>query len=339
MRLLITGGAGFIGSNFVKYIIRKYQNYRVTVLDALTYCGNLDNFPQEFWKNPNFSFWHGNICDREVVNNLMRSADVVVHFAAETHVDRSIERSDPFITTDIKGTQVLLEAIKDTPVERFIHISTSEVYGTAETLPMTEEHPLNPMSPYAAAKAGADRLAYSYYATYDLPIIIIRPFNNYGPNQYPEKLIPLFITNLLENKSVPVYGNGRNTRDWMHVEDHCEALDKVLHADINLLKGEVINLGTGIDTDVLTITEIILEELGKSKSLVKFIKDRAGHVKRHLSSTKKAERLLGWKAKVSLRDGLRETIKWYVDNPEWWKKIKEGSEEYRRFYERWYKEI
>lgn len=338
MRLLITGGAGFIGSHFTKYILSKYE-YKVIILDALTYAGNIDNFNEDVWADPKFDFWHGNICDRDEVMNLMKKVDVVIHFAAETHVDRSIDNSDPFIATDVKGTQVLLEAARHCKLERFIHISTSEVYGTALRVPMTENHPLCPMSPYAAAKAGADRLAYSYFTTYDLPIVILRPFNTYGPNQHPEKLIPLFITNGLENKPLPVYGDGKNTRDWMYVLDLCEAIDLTLHADIGKIKGEVINIGTGKDTDVLTITGIILQELGKEEDLIRFIKDRPGHVKRHLCSTTKAKRLLGFMAKTQLIDGLRKTIKWYVENQTWWRIIKERSRAYKTFYEKWYKEM
>lgn len=338
-KILITGGAGFIGSHFMKYMLKKYPDYQIVAFDALTYAGNLDNFGEEAWANSQFNFWHGNICDRDEVINLMKKADVVVHFAAETHVDRSIDNSDPFIATDVKGTQVLLEVARSMELERFIHISTSEVYGSAERVPMTESHPLKPMSPYAAAKVGADRLAYSYFATYNLPIVIIRPFNNYGPNQYPEKLIPLFITNAIEDRPLPVYGTGKNTRDWMYVTDCCEGIDAALHADIERIKGEVINLGTGIDTDVLTITKIILKELGKKGNLIKYIEDRPGHVRRHITSTTKAKRLFGFKARTKFEDGLKATIKWYAEHPNWWKTIKEQSATYISFYKKWYQQI
>lgn len=307
------------------------------VLDALTYAGNLDNFDQDIWENPEFNFRRGNICDRDEVVDLIKKADVVVHFAAETHVDRSIDNSDPFIATDVKGTQVMLEAARQANLERFIHISTSEVYGSAEKVPMTENHFLKPMSPYAAAKAAADRLAYAYFATYGLPIVIIRPFNNYGPNQYPEKLIPLFITNAIEDKPLPVYGTGRNTRDWMYVIDCCSGIDAAVHTDLARIKGEVINLGTGTDTDVLKITNIILKELGKEENLVKYIEDRPGHVKRHISSTSKAKRLLGFKATTRLEEGLKMTIQWYLEHPNWWMTIKEQSTTYISFYKKWYK--
>jgi dTDP-glucose 4,6-dehydratase len=336
MRLLITGGAGFIGSNFVKHILKRRRDIRVVVLDALTYAGNLDNFSKDMWKDTNFCFFHGDIRDETLVRNLVRNVDRVIHFAAETHVDRSIDNSAPFISTDVKGTQILLEAIRRQPVERFIHISTSEVYGSAEKVPMDEEHTLKPMSPYAAAKAGADRLAYSYFFTYDLPIIIIRPFNNYGPNQFPEKLIPLFITNAIENKPLPVYGTGKNTRDWIYVKDSVKAFEKLLDIDIKTIKGEVINLGSGKDIDVLSITDIILCELGKDKSLVRLVEDRLGHVKRHVSSTDKAKKVLGWVAEKDFNEGLVSTVKWYKENEEWWRKIKEGKREYKEFYEKYY---
>ncbi len=338
MRLLVTGGAGFIGSNFVKMLLKRYSDYRITVVDALTYAGNIENFTAEEWDNENFVFIHGDIRDKELMANLIRNADQIVHFAAETHVDRSIDNSDPFISTDIKGTQVLLETIRRFPVERFIHISTSEVYGSAQSVPMTEEHPLNPQSPYAAAKVGADRLAYSYYYTYDLPIVIIRPFNNYGPYQFPEKLIPLFITNAIEDTPLPVYGTGRNTRDWLFVEDTCEALERALLMEIEKIKGEVINLGTGKDYDVLAITGYILEFLDKPKDLIRFVADRPGHVIRLVSSTEKAERLLDWHYKVDIEEGLRKTVDWYLTNEEWWRKLK-GRVEYQSFYEKWYREM
>jgi len=337
MRLLVTGGAGFIGSNFVRYMLKKKEDVRVIVLDALTYAGNLDNFPDWVWENPNFCFFEGDIRDETLVRNLMRNVDMVIHFAAETHVDRSIDNSSPFISTDIKGTQVLLEAIRREPVDRFIHIATSEVYGSALKVPMDEEHPLNPQSPYAAAKAGADRIAYSYYITYNLPVVIIRPFNNYGPNQFPEKLIPLFITNAIDDQPLPVYGTGKNTRDWVYVKDCVKAFEKLIDVEIGKIKGEVLNLGSGKDTDVITITEIILNELGKDKSLIKFVTDRLGHVKRHISSTEKAKRILGWETTTEFEEGLISTVKWYKDNEQWWRKIKEGRKEYKEFYKKWYK--
>ena len=338
MRILVTGGAGFIGSHFTKLLLKKYSDLEITVLDALTYCGNLENL-HEVEDHPNYTFIHGDIRDGELVEKVMKEVDRVIHFAAETHVDRSIDNSDPFISTDIKGTQVLLEAARKSPVKQFVHISTSEVYGTALTTPMTEEHPLNPQSPYAAAKTGADRLAYSYFIAYKLPVVIVRPFNNYGPNQFPEKLFPLFITNALEGKPLPVYGDGRNTRDWLYVEDCCEALEIVLMDDKKSLLGEVINLGTGVDTDVLTISEEILKLLKKPKSLIQHVGDRPGHVERLVSSKEKAEKLLGWRAKTSFSEGVKRTCEWFVGNSGWWKRIKEKEKEYKDFYQRWYSRL
>ena len=328
-KILITGGAGFIGSNFTRYLLNKYSQYQIVVLDALTYCGNVENFSKDIWGNPNFTFWHGDVRDQQTVENLIRNADVIVHLAAETHVDRSINDARPFINTDILGTQVLLEATRKFPLERFIYISSSEVYGQAAQIPMTEEHPINPRSPYAAAKASADRLVYAYGLTYDLPVIIIRPFNNYGPYQYPEKLIPLFITNALENKSLPVYGEGKFTRDWIYVEDHCKALDKILHTDLKKLKGEVVNLGSGKETDVMTIAKLILDYLRKPASLINHISDRPAHVQRHISSTAKAKVLLGWQVSTEFTKGLKQTIDWYLKHEEWWKTLKERWEKMR----------
>ncbi|MCD5401453.1 GDP-mannose 4,6-dehydratase, partial [candidate division NPL-UPA2 bacterium] len=231
-------------------------------------------------------------------------------------------------STDIKGTQVLLESLRHHSVERFIHISTSEVYGTAEEIPMTENHPLKPRSPYAAAKAGADRLAYSYFVTYDLPIIILRPFNNYGPNQYPEKMISLFITNALEDKPLPIYGDGTFTRDWLFVEDTCRALDKALQGELEGLKGEAINLGTGANADINTTAKLILEKLNKPETLVRFVEDRPGHVQKHLSSTSKAKVLLDWSPTVSFEKGLERTIDWYISEESWWKKLKREGGQY-----------
>lgn len=327
-KLLITGGAGFIGSNLVKYLVAKYPEYKITVLDALTYAGNLDNFPQQVWSNPNFCFYEGNILNRPLAERLMGSVDAVLHLAAETHVDRSIARVDEFVKTDIEGTLVLLETLKKCAVERFIYVSTSEVYGTAQTSPMDEEHPLNPQSPYAACKAAADRLAYSYFVTFDLPIVILRPFNNYGPNQYLEKLIPAFITKAIADEPLPVYGSGRNTRDWLYVEDCCEAMDLALHGNINKVKGQVINLGTGWETNVLTIADRILENLGKPKSLIKHIVDRPGHVERHVACNTKAYKLLSWKSKTDINWGLQKTILWYKENVNWWKREKTSGLDY-----------
>ncbi|MEW6618397.1 MAG: dTDP-glucose 4,6-dehydratase [bacterium] len=341
MRLLITGGAGFIGSNFVKYILKKYSDYQVTVLDALTYAGNLDNFEQDIFQNPKFAFHQGNICDKEIVDSLMKDTDAVVHFAAETHVDRSILEAGTFIQTNVYGTYILLESAKKHNIKRFLHISTDEVYGEAkspngEGRPSLETDPLMPKSPYAASKAGADRLAYSYYTNYKLPVVISRCSNNYGPYQYPEKLIPLFISNALENKPLPVYGSGINTRDWIYVLDHCEALDLLLHTAGQ--DGEVFNIGGGEEFNILQIGKTILQIVGKNESLMQFVTDRPGHVMRHAVNTSKIKKIFGWHPTVSFREGIKQTIDWYINNESWWRNIKEKSKEYQEFTKKWYVE-
>ena len=341
MNLLVTGGAGFIGSNFVKKVLSKgpsADGYKVTVLDALTYAGNKKNFPPVIWDNPNFTFIEGNILERDLVFRIMDSQDTVVHFAAYTHIDRSIDLSDPFVDTDFKGTHILLEAARHTDIKRFIHISTSEVYGSAIYAPMDEEHPIKPQSPYAAAKAGADRLVYSYYMTYNLPCVIIRPFNNYGYNQYPEKLIPYFITNALDDKLLPTYGSGENTRDWLWVEDCVDGIIRTLEADIEMINGEVINLGTGRDFSVNYIAEKILGILGKDKSLIERVGDRPGHVKRLVASYKKAKKLLDWEPKMRFEEGLNKTVDWYIKNREWWLEIKRRRE-FKTFERNWYNSL
>jgi len=320
--VLITGGAGFMGSNFVRYLFHNYPDYKIIVLDALTYAGNVDNIPEKMKKDPRFSFWYGNVRNGELVNELVSQSDVVFHFAAESHVARSIFDNAIFFETDVLGTQVVSNAVlknRDT-VERFIHISTSEVYGTALTVPMSEDHPLNPTSPYAGAKTGADRLVYSYWFTYKIPAIIIRPFNNYGPSQHLEKVIPRFITSAILDEPLTVHGTGESTRDWLYVADLCKALDKVMHINIDAVKGQVINLGTGRDTAIREIAEKVLEKFNKPKSLIVNTSDRYGQVLRHVSSTQKALDLLDWEADTSFDKGLDETIEWYKQNQEWWQK-------------------
>lgn len=332
-KILITGGAGFIGSNFTRYILRKYSNYQVIVLDLLTYAGNLDNLAA-IKNNKNFSFIKGDIRDRKTVEEVIKKVDVVVHFAAETHVDRSILFADDFITTDVYGTFILLEAARKHKIKKFLHISTDEVYGEAEGKPSKEEDTLLPKSPYAASKVGADRLAFSYFITHNLPVIITRCVNNYGSNQYPEKMIPLFITNALENKNLPVYGDGKNTREWLDVEDHCTALDILMHQDKFI--GEVFNIGSGEELSVLQIANKILETLEKPRTLIQLIEDRPGHVKRHAVNSNKIKKLLKWKSKVKFSEGIAETVKWYQENPTWWRKIKAKQKEFVSFHKVWY---
>ena len=319
--LLVTGGAGFIGSNFINFTQQRYPDYRILLLDALTYAGNLDNISPELRSSERFEFFHGNITHPDIVNKLVAEADIVVHFAAESHVTRSIYDNAIFFETDVIGTQVVANAVVNHPVELFVHISSSEVYGTALQDPMDEEHPLNPMSPYAAAKAGADRLIYSYMKTYDLPAVIIRPFNNYGPCQHLEKAIPNFIISALQNQPLTLHGNGESSRDWMYVEDTCEGLDRVIHADRDRIKGQALNLGTGRDTSVVEIAQRILRIMKKPESLLQFIEDRPGQVTRHISSTQKSLQCLGWKSKIDLDEGLARTIEFYQNNPKWWERV------------------
>jgi len=320
-RILVTGGAGFIGCNFVGYLLKKYKGYKIIVLDALTYAGSINNFSDEIKNNKNFVFWQGNVMNGEIVNELVQESDVVVHMAAESHVARSIYDNRVFFETDVIGTQVVANAVAHNKVERFIHISSSEVYGTAETDPMTEDHPLNPMSPYAAAKVGADRLVYSYFKTYDIPAVMIRPFNNYGPYQHLEKVIPRFITSALTDRPLTVHGEGRSSRDWLNVNDHCRALDAFIHCDIEKVKGEVFNIGTGRDISVGEIAEMVLDILGKPKSLITHVEDRQGQVTRHISSVDKVRDKLGYRPEVEFEKGLEDTIRWYSDNRDWWERL------------------
>lgn len=321
--ILVTGGAGFIGSNFVRYLFDNYPDYQITVIDALTYAGNIDNIAEEIKNDSRFSFWYGNVRNGELIDDLVSKADVVVHFAAESHVARSIFDNTIFFKTDVLGTQVVANAVLKNyeSVERFIHISTSEVYGTASETPMSEEHPLNPTTPYAAAKAGADRLVYSYWVTYDIPAIIIRPFNNYGPNQHLEKVIPRFITSALLDESLTVHGSGQSTRDWVYVGDVCQALDRVMHIGLDKVKGQAINIGTGKDTAISAIADMVLTKLDKPQSLITHMGDRPGQVDRHISSTDKALNIMGWKAETDFDRGLTQTIDWYRQNRDWWQKL------------------
>ena len=324
--ILITGGAGFIGSNFVRYIFNKYPDYKILVLDALTYAGNIENLPVDLnnvWeKDDRISFWYGDVRNANLIDTLVSQSDIVVHMAAETHVTRSIYDNRLFFETDVIGTQTIANAVLtySDKVERFIHISTSEVYGTAMDEVITEEHPLNPMSPYASAKAGADRLVYSYWATYDIPAIIIRPFNNYGCYQHLEKVVPRFITSCILDEPLNVHGDGKAMRDWVFVQDHCRALDQAIHGNIDKLRGEVINVGSGRSISIEDIAFMIVEKMEKPKSLIKYIDDRPGQVFRHTSSTDKAKALLEWEATTSFEQGLDIALEWYKNNRLWWEK-------------------
>lgn len=323
-KVFLTGAAGFIGSNFLKYMFDKYPNYEFLVLDSLTYAGNLDNIPKYIHESDRFKFFYGSVTNQQIVNMIMEQADFVVHFAAESHVTRSIYDDLTFFDTDVLGTRVMMSALVKNAkkIKRYIHISTSEVCGTAEMTPMDEEHPINPRSPYAAAKAGADRLVFAYWCTYDIPALIIRPFNNYGPQQHLEKMIPRFITNGLHNEDITVHGDGQQTRDWIHTEDLARALDLALHIeDFSKIKNQIIHIGSGKETSILDIAKIIADELNLPENKIKFVADRPGQVRCHLSSTKKAKELLGWEAQISLKDGLKDVINWYKDNENRWEKM------------------
>jgi dTDP-glucose 4,6-dehydratase len=317
-RILVTGGAGFISSAFIRHLL-KATPYEIVSLDALTYAGNLENLA-DIRSHERLSFVQGNIRDEALIRSVVEQVDVIVNAAAESHVEKSIlEGASEFVATNVEGTRVLLDAIREVPVERFILISSSEVYGTAEASPMDEEHPLNPRSPYAATKAGADRLAYSYHATYGLPIVIVRPFNNYGPRQHPEKVVPRFILQALADEPLTVHGDGSASRDWLYVDDDSEAIEAVIEAEPDTVVGEVINLATGVDTTVSRIADLVLELLGKPSSLKQFVDERPGQVHRHVGSTEKAERLLGWRARTSLEEGIERTVAWYRENETWWR--------------------
>ena len=330
-KFLVTGGAGFIGSNFIHYLLEKYRNeIHITNLDKLTYAGNLDNL-RDVESLPKYHFVRGDICDEKIVGELMQGMDVVVNFAAESHVDRSIGAPDDFIKTDVFGTFVLLEAARKYKVGKFVQISTDEVYGSILDGSFTEDSPLMPSSPYSASKAGADRLAYSYFVTYKLPVIVTRCSNNYGPYQYPEKLIPLFVTNALDDKPLPIYGDGKNVRDWIFVSDHCSAIDFLID---NGKDGEAYNIGADNEHNNLEITDRILNELGKPQSLKTFVADRLGHDCRYSVDTTKL-RNLGWRPKYDFPQAMAETVQWYVNNRWWWEKLKSG--EYLKYYKANYK--
>jgi len=319
-RILVTGGAGFISYNFIHHLLAKTP-YEVVSLDALTYAGNVDNLSGAM-SHERLSFVQGDIRDADLVREIVADVDVIVNAAAESHVKKSIEEgAREFVTTNVEGTQILLDAIREAPVERFILFSSSEVYGTAEAAPMDEDHPLNPRSPYAATKAGAYRLAYSYYVTYGLPVTIVRPFNNYGPRQHPEKVVPRFITQALQDRELTIHGDGHASRDWLYVDDDAEAIEAIIAAPLDNVAGEVLNVATGIDIPVTEIADAVLEALGKPASLKTFVPERLGQVDRHIGSTDKMERLTGWTARTSFEEGLARTIAWYRENEVWWRGI------------------
>ena len=329
-RVLVTGGAGFIGSNFAHHVLRRFPGAHVVVLDALTYAGRRENL--DGLAPARLTFMHGDIRDPAAVALAMEGCDLVVNFAAESHVDRSIESPGEFIQTDVHGVFVLCEEARRRGVRRFLQVSTDEVYGEVLEGAATEDWPLMPRSPYAASKAGGDRLAFAYWATYGLPVVVTRCSNNYGPRQYPEKLVPLFVTNAIEDQPLPVYGTGKNRRDWIHVEDHCAALVALLAQPG--VEGETFNIGAGNELDVLAMTEAILRLLGKPGSLVRHVEDRPGHDRRYALDSSKLTRLTGWRPAVSFEEGIRRTIEWYRENEAWWRPIKAG--EFRAYYERAY---
>src|SRR5829696_6739470 len=305
MRVLIAAGAGFIPSNLIRYLLAETE-HEVVSLDALTYAGSLENLT-EVLSHPRLSFVHGDIRDAGLVAEIVGGVDVIVNAAAESHVEKSIERgASEFVTTNVEGTQILLDAIRERPVERFVLISSSEVYGTAERAPMDERHPLEPRSPYAATKAGADRLAYSYWVTYGLPIVIVRPFNNYGPFQHPEKALPRFIIQALNDEPLTIHGDGHASRDWLFVADDAEAIEAMIAADVGSVAGEVLNVATGVDISVSEIADHVLDALDKPPTLKEHLAERPGQVDRHIGSTEKADRLLGWRARTSFAEGLEQ---------------------------------
>jgi dTDP-glucose 4,6-dehydratase len=319
--ILVTGGAGFIGSNFVRYLYNRYSDCRLMVVDALTYAGRVENFPADAMGSDRFEFWYGDVRNAQLMDTLVSQADVVVHMAAETHVTRSIYDNALFFETDVLGTQTVCNAVvkHQKRVRLFIHISTSEVYGTALTPLMDEEHPLNPMSPYASAKCGADRLVYSYAATYGIPAVIVRPFNNFGPNQHLEKVVPRFVTSCILKQPLTVHGDGGAARDFLYVEDHCEALDKLIHAAPASVVGQTFNIGSGRHVSVSELAQAVAQAMEANDVPIERIGDRPGQVFRHTCDAAKALRLLDWRPRTPLAAGLERTIAWYRDHEPWWR--------------------
>lgn len=336
MKILITGGAGFIGGNFVYHMLSNHPDYNIVCLDKLTYAGNLSTLESAL-KNPNFTFVKGDIADKDFVDALFEKEkfDIVVNFAAESHVDRSIENPQLFLVTNILGTQVLLAASKKYRVKRYHQVSTDEVYGDLPLdrpdLMFTEQTPLHTSSPYSASKASADLLVQAYYRTYGTPVTISRCSNNYGPYHFPEKLIPLMITRALADESLPVYGDGKNVRDWLYVEDHCRAIDLIIH---NGKVGEVYNVGGHNEMANIDIVKLILKELGKPESLITYVADRKGHDRRYAIDPAKIHRELGWLPETKFADGIKKTVRWYLENRKWWEDIING--EYKNYYAHMY---
>jgi dTDP-glucose 4,6-dehydratase len=334
VKLLVTGGAGFIGSNFIRHILKEHPGWHIVNLDKLTYAGNLENL-KDVEDNPRYRLVRGDIADRELVDRLFREEkfDLVANLAAESHVDRSILDPVPFIETNLKGTQVLLEVARQHGIRKFLQVSTDEVYGSLgpDDPPFTEESPIRPNSPYSASKAAADLMCRAYFVTYGLPVVITRCSNNYGPYQHPEKFIPTIILNALADKPIPVYGDGQNVRDWIHVEDHCRALDLVLQKG---QVGEVYNIGAKNEHNNLDIVKTILRLMNKPESLITFVKDRPGHDRRYAIEPSKIEAALSWQPRVDFTSGLKDLITWYIEHRPWWERVKSG--EYRIYAARWY---
>jgi dTDP-glucose 4,6-dehydratase len=332
MKLLITGGAGFIGSNFVHYIAKTYPEYEIVNLDVLTYAGNLENL-KKLENNQKYTFFKGDICDAQLVDGLVKDVDIIVHFAAESHVDRSILDAEAFIRTNVLGTHVLLEAARKRNL-RFHHVSTDEVFGSldADETPFNESTPYDPRSPYSASKAASDHLVRAYFHTHNLPITISNCSNNYGPYIFPEKLIPLIITNLMEGKKIPIYGDGMQVRDWLFVEDHCRAIDRIIH-DGRI--GETYCIGGNGEKPNIEIAKTILSAMGLGEDMIEYVEDRKGHDRRYAIDFSKISSELGWQPEVKFEDGIAKTIKWFQENEEWWRNVKSG--EYQEYYEKQYK--
>ena len=323
MKILVTGGAGFIGSNYIHYILKKYPNDEIVNLDALTYAGNLSNL-EDVKNDKRYTFVHGDIMDGVTINEILKNIDVIVHFAAESHVDKSILDSISFLRTNVSGTLILLEAAKNNGNIRFHHISTDEVYGSLDMNDpaFDEKVPYDPRSPYSASKAASDHFVRSYFHTHGLPITISNCSNNYGPYQFPEKMMPLFVSNLIDNKKIPIYGTGENVRDWIHVEDHCRAIDMIVR---NGTIGETYCVGGNAERTNMEITHTILDVMGKGTEMIEYVEDRKGHDKRYAINFDKIKKELGWEPEVVFEEGIAETIQWYQDNSEWWRSVKNGK--------------